>query len=1492
MNLSTEKTANLSLQQFEIYTEYTDEASLLIDYDLKIVAFSKIFAELYNKYFSIKVIKGKSILEYAQEGRKQNAFEIYKEVFKGIEQESEVEIPFKDDKVIFIHNKYKPIRNRDGKVEYAFVTCRDVTLEIESRKLQDINEKRYKSLVENSTDGIAILDMKSKLKYASPAIYRILGYTPEEAMQERIFPIILREDVELKNKAINKAYSNPDKPIKAPLIRVYNKKGELRWLESTITNMLHNDAVQGIVVNFRDQTNEYILKQEQVLISKLIKVLHKNSSFDKAISKTLKLLAKKLGHNYAEAWFVSKDNTKLYLQNCWNQYSKGKVLGNDPKLSFGINEGLPGACWESKKIELWHGLNQHPKFVRKEAARKENIKSGLALPIIQNENVIAIFTFFQRKEEIKLIDTTSLLRVAQQIGSDIQLKKSLYELNELYQFSPGIICVMGTDFYFKKVNPALCNLLKYSSEELSSKPFYEFLHPEEKELCVSQLKSDHINVANFGNRYLTKDGQTKWISWHSSGLIDREGNIYGFGTDLTDEKLANLELVRYKNVIEHSQSGVGIININDNTLYINPKFQEMLGYTGEEIMEMGGPSKLYVDENQADEVYTALRSGNSWNGEVKLKNKKGEILDLFTSGGIVKNENGEIVATYGIHTDISQRLSYEQELKNYSKKISNILESINDGFFSVDKNWKVNYWNNAASKLLDVNQQEMLGINIRKEFPETQELKFYKMANLVFKNKKPLLYKEYYPSTKSWFDINIYPSEEGISVFFRNITRINSQEKLNILEKQVLELFTRKKASFEKVIEFLLNGLKDIYPDMHCTVVKVVDDKLYNWSSPHLPGEFSNNINGLPVKYGIGSCGTAARLKKKVIVSDISTDELWKDIKDLAAVYGLKACWSFPIIDSKDNLLGTFGIYFKEKRKPTESEEQSIDRISTILKNIIENKTAEEAVLKSNERYNIVSRATNDAIWDWDLENDKIYYNEGYNRLFGYELGNDKHHDINDWEQNLHPEDVEETLKSLKNVINSKKQLNWTAEYRYRKIDGTYATVYDRGVLIRDKKGKGIRMIGAMLDISRRKQDEQSLRFKSNLLEASAKVSNELIRQDDWLKALETSFNIIGKTLKVDRVYYFENKLDEETSRYTTSQRIEWANNSTTPQINNPELQDLPLDSIAHFFEPLKENKPLEFIIDEMPDNRTKKLLESQDIKSILVLPIFIHKQFYGFIGFDDCKNERKWKEDERAFLKTLVSNVTTMIDRKKSRETLRKLNRKLEQRARELASSNAELEQFAYIASHDLQEPLRMVRSFLQQIEKKYNDKLDDRGRKYIHLAVDGAVRMRDIIFDFLEYSRAGREDYEKENIDLNKMLKDVIQIHQLNINDKGAKIEYDNLPSVFAAKTAIQQLLSNLIGNAVKYSHPKRTPIIKITAVNKEKKWEFAVTDNGIGIDPQFSDKIFVLFQRLHNRNEYTGTGIGLAICKKIIENHNGEIWFKSEPDVGSVFYFTIPE
>ncbi|MES9606140.1 ATP-binding protein [Actinomadura sp. NPDC000929] len=268
------------------------------------------------------------------------------------------------------------------------------------------------------------------------------------------------------------------------------------------------------------------------------------------------------------------------------------------------------------------------------------------------------------------------------------------------------------------------------------------------------------------------------------------------------------------------------------------------------------------------------------------------------------------------------------------------------------------------------------------------------------------------------------------------------------------------------------------------------------------------------------------------------------------------------------------------------------------------------------------------------------------------------------------------------------------------------------------------------------------------------------------------------------------------------------------------------------------------------------------------------------------------------------INELAAIIDAMRARiieewRTSEDKSRRLDEQTEELRRSNAELEQFAYVASHDLQEPLRKVASFCQMLERRYGDQLDDRGKQYIAFAVDGAKRMQALINDLLSFSRVGRMSRPEDSVDLDDVVRQALDNLSTLRDETGAEVEVAELPDVPGDRTQLVQLFQNLVGNAIKFRREGVPPRVTISVRRAGDEWEFACADNGIGIDPRYADRIFLIFQRLHSREEYTGTGIGLALCKKIVEYHGGRIWLAvdedaepdAEPAPGTTFRWTLP-
>jgi signal transduction histidine kinase len=301
-------------------------------------------------------------------------------------------------------------------------------------------------------------------------------------------------------------------------------------------------------------------------------------------------------------------------------------------------------------------------------------------------------------------------------------------------------------------------------------------------------------------------------------------------------------------------------------------------------------------------------------------------------------------------------------------------------------------------------------------------------------------------------------------------------------------------------------------------------------------------------------------------------------------------------------------------------------------------------------------------------------------------------------------------------------------------------------------------------------------------------------------------------------------------------------------------------------------------------------LFQIQELRDRFLVSFFVVCMLSLFLehGFRHAqqrllRHQRNLKESENRYRQAYEQLNTQMQERKRAEEALK-------EKTEELARSNQDLEQFASVASHDLQEPLRMVTSYVQLLARRYQSRLDADAEEFINFAVDGATRMHTLINDLLAYSRVGTGGKPFEPTNCETILQQSLDNLQVTMEESGAVVTHDSLPTVMADDLQLGQLFQNLIGNAIKF-HGEEPPRVHVSARPEGDRWIFSVRDNGIGIAPEYAERIFIIFQRFHSREEYPGTGIGLAVCKKIVERHGGCIWVESELGKGATFYFTLP-
>jgi PAS domain S-box-containing protein len=555
-----------------------------------------------------------------------------------------------------------------------------------------------------------------------------------------------------------------------------------------------------------------------------------------------------------------------------------------------------------------------------------------------------------------------------------------------------------------------------------------------------------------------------------------------------------------------------------------------------------------------------------------------------------------------------------------------------------------------------------------------------------------------------------------------------------------------------------------------------------------------------------------------------------------------------PIFDSEQRYQGSFAMFTDiTERKQAEDALKESERVKS---NLLE---------KLNEAQHIAMIGS----WEWNLQTHQVWWSEEIYRIFGVTRDFVPSFEANS--QYIHPDDVARYIESFKHSMQTGEPLD--IEIRVVHGDGTQNPCHAKGKIIHDDAGQPVRFIGTLMDITQRKRAEERIKHLATIVESS----------DDA---------IISKSLD-ERIVSW-NKGAEKIYGYTAEEMIGKPISILVPADKQNELADI--------MEKLKRGESLEHYESVRFGKDGRKIVVSLTISplkdangklvgaSTIARDITEHKRVEEELLKSRAELEIRVQERTSELKQRNEQLKSEIAEREKAEDSLRL-------RSQELARSNTELEQFAYVASHDLQEPLRMVTSYMQLIHKRFSNILDADANEFIGYALDGAKRMQRLTSDLLEYSRIGTKGKPFEPIDCEEILKAVELNLYLTIEENNARIVHDPLPVVNGDATQLIQLFQNLLANAIKF-HGDKPPEIVIRAERKEHFWHISFRDNGIGIDPKHHERIFLVFQRLHSRNEYPGTGIGLAICKRIVERHGGVISVQSESGKGTTFTFTIPE
>lgn len=1550
LNSATQITEQVLSQRInKMMLDNSEDSFILIDKNLIIKNFNKSFADNYEEIFGKKVIKGHSILDFAQPERREIVKQVYKRVFKGETIKDLLPFRTKEGNTRIFEIKYKPAYDNNNELVGSFISLLERTAEQKAKLELEQNEAHFRALVENGNDILFILDENGQPTYASPSVKKILGYDPEEVVDLNFLEKAHPDDVPMIKSELARCLDKPGEPLRVPPARIKDVDGKWHWFEGTITNMLHDPAIGGIVDNFREITER---RNAEIIRDKTLNQLAERVKEQRCLYEISKLEEQELSVKEL------LEKAILLIPQGWQfpEYTQVKIQWRDLNLR---TPGYSESKWKlhRKKRLQGHDLEIHIVFTG-------------------NEDLFDETPFLNEEKDLLHAIADQLSLKIEQIHQRKEIEQHQKHIQNIMDQSLDMICTVR-DFKFVSVSAASEKILGYKPQEMVGRPLSDFIAEDDLEetLEVSEYILEEHEVTDFENRYYHKDGHKVTLFW-SARYNKKDDLTFSIARDATELKAAQkareLERINKEALINNTNDLIWSVDSKLNLITGNKAFKNSIKIQfGEDVTH--GLSILNAlsgdKENQKkwEALYNRALTGESFRIENKEEGSKEDNPTWFeiSFNPIVENNNIEGVACFA--HNITETKIAQLEKQRAEQKYRNVVEHSTNMFYQHDTEGVLTYVSPQSKDFLGYPPEEAM----RKwtEFITDHPLNEKGEALTLKAIETGEIQPPYELQLKTgdgriiWVEVHEAPLTEGKKVtgIVGSLTDITARKNYEQELQQSLERYDYASKATKDAIydwdiandhhhwgdgfESLFGHNKDmdqfsvddwlaqVHPDDVEEIRKdlefsLEDESFNQWQFEYrfrkANGDYAyvvdnayiiRDMDGKAIRM-IGAVRDITEEKKTEIQTKLQHQvaQFFKNEDRLPFIlsnvleylaefqkFNLAEIWLVDTSKSHLTLISTFArdkqgktFYEESKRQRkfgygeglpgTSWKKNSIQTWKNIsAKNdFVRSKAAQRSGLKSASALPLYSNEEVVGVLvlgsseTQKLIRNKIYPYESLQSFLGAEIRrkqqeeliqqtnkklknaqsiaklgyweldlesdqlfwseevfhiwgnkNDEPYNFEEFRKTIHPEDLKKFDEQQQKALAGEQSLN--IEHRIILPDGQIKWVHELGNLMLDEQGNPISFQGTVQDITDQKQSELALE----------KAYNE---KENILESIGDGFFTLDKNWNVT----YWNRAAEillQTPKH---------------KILNQNLWDIFEDAV--------------------------------DLPSYTNYHRVMHQRKQ--VSFEDYyENIDKWF-DVNAYPSAGGISVffKDISERKKAREQLEKLNRELEIRADELAATNTELEQFAYVASHDLQEPLRMVTSFLTQLDKKYADQLDEKANQYIDFAVDGAQRMRQIILDLLNYSRLNQEKSKRGEVDLDSVIEDVKVLERSHIEEMNAQIKADPLPVIYANPGPIKQVFQNLINNALKYQPSGNAPVIEISCSETDTHWKFTVKDNGIGIREEFQSTIFQIFQRLHTNDQYSGTGIGLAITKKIIERHGGEIWLESEEGRGSTFYFTI--
>lgn len=1209
-----------------------------------------------------------------------------------------------------------------------------------------------------------------------------------------------------------------------------------------------------------------------------------------------------------------------------------------------------------------------------------------------------------------------------------RLEQSLSMRRLVMDNSLDVICVLDANGRFAQVSEASRRTWGRAPNDMLGRPLADFTHADDREASVRMLAAtvDGEPVHDFRCRFTCSDGRVVTMQL-SVAWAPAERLLFAVARDVTQADAQSRALVETRDSLERAQRvalmGSWELRLDGEHLHWSAQVFDIFQVEPDEFTGNFEAFAMRVHPDDLPALQAAQARVLAGEGDLDLRHRivsrDGAIGYVHERARLVCDDDGVPRLLAGTVQDITAQVLAQLELEKERGFLLAMLESLSEAILACDAEGNVTLSNRAMREVHGLPMEPFPpgrmaeyfslfradGVTplAREDAPLARALRGESVHGVelvvVARGKPPRVVL-----CSGQPIVNAAGHSLGAVVAMRDITQLKRARELEDGQRQVLAGIAARRPLNES-LEALTRLFESQYPDSLCSVMLLdkAGERLLAAAAPSLPPAYVLALHGQPIGPKVGSCGTAAYRRERVVCADITTDPLWEEFAEAATGHGLRACWSTPVLASDGRVLATFANYFRAVRSPTEDEVAVVDGLSSLAAVAIEHANAYRAIDLNEQRFRSLFDEHPDAVYSMDLDGRFTSYNGRFKVLARHGKGELLGSMFDD---SVAPEHRDVARGHFHAAARGEaRTYELTAMYDdQRRVDVRVTNL----PIVVDGRVTGVFGIAQNITLLRKHQRELaqaldaaeagSLQLR-RLSESAVTLNRSIGAQDMYQQLADKLRETLGahhalvslgrgeaqqvQGVSVSAKYARWKTFDASAGGNGIHRQVCVTNRPL--RLNQAELEAQPgwpgvgVDSQAHppmrgcLLVPLiassGQNIGLLQLSDKVRGDFTgddelvavqfaqmasiaieraeliEKLRERnrffdmslevfvifnpQSMRWQQVNPVFAEllgysaeelcaREFFDFMHPDDHAATR-----ERARLQAANLPVPRMFENRfvgkdgtvrwlewmseRGEDGLvfgvgrditqrRQAELALRQTLADLDARNRELQDFAFVASHDLQEPLRKIRAFSDRLQQRYSEGMPAEARDYLSRSSQAAARMQTLIDDLLAYSRVAARGKPFGKVDMGALVAAVSEDLEARLESSGGRIEAGPLPTIEGDPTQLRQMMQNLLANALKFRHPARPPVVSVSAeptrIDGVAAWCFRVVDNGIGFDMRYADKVFVPFQRLHGRQEYEGTGIGLAIVRRIVERHRGTVVAEGVAGEGATFTVCLPE